>query len=316
MRLISLHEKAGTQFVSSYTKKSIDLFSAYYVEYFGTSYQPLDVAIEFDGSIIGLVQCSRVDGRLSLPNDGIIVTFYSDEHYNNKKLIGHLVELLCNFARDNGCHEICFQDQFMSNGLSVLGECLINQGFFHVQAFEMFVNMVDFSPERYKSRIRRRYKSYVNWGEKNLKVKRVNPVTGDINDLKQFMDFHQKVSGRRTRSDQTWKLQHDMAKTGIGEMTLAYLDGKLVAASFFADYVNKTYYFTGVYERELFEHGLSHYMVYDGVCQSAARGNSKRLSFGNFDTHETDPKACNIQFFKKGFSEMLDPVILWTKELK
>jgi hypothetical protein len=316
MRLISLQEKAEMQFVSSYTKKSIDLFSAYYTEYFGTSYQPLDVAIECDGSIIGLVQCCKINGSLSLPNDGLIITFYSDEYYNNKKLISHLVESLCDLAQDNGCHEICFQDQFINNGLSILGECLLNAKFSHKQAFAMTIKLMNFSAEKYKAGIRKSYKSLINWGSNNLDIQRVNKESGDFSLLEQFMEFHIKISGRQTRSAASWKLQYDMAKAGGGEMTLAYLDEKLVAASFFADYVNKTYYFTGVYERELFEHGLSHYMVYDGICQSAARGNSKILTLGYFDTHETDSKAYNIQFFKKGFSESLEPVIFWTKRLK
>ena len=200
MRLISLHEKAGTQLVSSYTKKSIDLFSAYYAEYFGTSYQPLDVAIEYDGSIIGLVQCSRVDGRLSLPNDGVVVTFYSNEHYNNKKLISDLVDELCNFARHNGCDGICFRDQFVNNSLSVLGECLLNAKFSHKQAFAMTINLMNFSAEKYKAGIRKSYKSLINWGSKNLYIQRVNKESGDFSLLEQFMEFHIKISGRRTRS--------------------------------------------------------------------------------------------------------------------
>ena len=200
MRLISLHEKAETQLVSSYTKKSIDLFSAYYAEYFGTSYQPLDVAIEYDGSIIGLVQCCKINGSLSLPNDGVIITFFSDEHYNNKKLISCLVETLCNFARDNGCHEICFQDQFINNGLSVFGEYLLNARFSHKQAFAMTINLMNFSAEKYKAGIRKSYKSLINWGSKNLYIQRVNKESGDFSLLEQFMEFHIKISGRRTRS--------------------------------------------------------------------------------------------------------------------
>ena len=315
MRLISIYEKSGETLVSPNAGKSLNLFSAYYTEYFGTSYQPLDVAIEYDGSIIGFVQCSKVSGSLSLPNDGMIITLYSDEHYHNKKLISHLVESLCNYAQDYGCHEICFQDRFVNSCLSALGESLLNARFSHKQAFAMTINLMNFSPEKYKAGIRKSYKSLINWGSKNLDIQRVNQEFGDFRLLEQFMNFHIKIAGRQTRSAASWKLQYDMAKAGAGEMTLAYLDEKLVAASFFADYVNTTHYFTGVYERELFDHGLSHYMVYDGVCQSAVRGNSKRLSFGNFDTHETDPKACNIQFFKKGFAETLEPVIFWTKEL-
>lgn len=315
MRLISIHEKSGETLVSSYIGKSLDLFSAYYTEYFGTSYQPLNVAIECDGSIIGLVQCCKINGSLSLPNDGLIITFYSDEHYNNKKLISHLVESLCNYAQDNGCHEICFQDRFVNSCLSVLGESLLNARFSHKQAFAMTIHLMNFFPDKYKAGIRKSYKSLINWGSKNLDIQRVNQEFGDFRLLEQFMNFHIKIAGRQTRSSESWKLQYDMAKAGLGEMTLAYLDEKLVAASFFADYVNTTHYFTGVYERELFDHGLSHYMVYDGICQSAARGNSKKLTLEYFDTYENDPKMCNIQFFKKGFAETLEPVIFWTKEL-
>ena len=106
-----------------------------------------------------------------------------------------------------------------------------------------------------------------------------------------------------------------MAKAGLGEMSLAYLNEDLVAASFFADYAYTTVYFTGVYERDLFDKGLSHFMVYDGICQSNLRGNYGQLTLGYFETQEKNSKISNIQFFKKGFAQKMDPVIFWTKEL-
>jgi hypothetical protein len=107
-----------------------------------------------------------------------------------------------------------------------------------------------------------------------------------------------------------------MIEQGIGELILAYYQDKLVAGSLFMDQYDTSMYFTGVYERELFEYGLSHYVLYLGVCRSYARGTTQHFSLGNFETDIIDPKWYNIQFFKKGFCQTMVPTLLWHKKME
>ena len=106
-----------------------------------------------------------------------------------------------------------------------------------------------------------------------------------------------------------------MLEQGFGELVLADYEGKLVAGSLFIDQFDRTIYFTGVYERELFDYGISHYLLYMGICRSAARANTDYFSIGCYETDITDRKLFNIQFFKKGFAENLRPIILWNKTI-
>ena len=134
--------------------------------------------------------------------------------------------------------------------------------------------------------------------------------------IQNFKDFHLKISGRQTRSDESWLLQYDMIKQGFGELILADYQGKLAAGSLFLDQFDVSTYFTGVYERDLFDFGISHWLIYEGICSSFKRSNTSKFSLGYFDTNITDPKWYNIQFFKKGFCERLKPIVLWSKEIK
>jgi hypothetical protein len=179
----------------------------------------------------------------------------------------------------------------------------------------MFIDYENFSEDYYHQSIRRRYKSFINWGKKNLSFEVINSDNLSIDKFLNFKDFHQKISGRKTRSDETWMFQYQMIQNGIGELILGYYEGGLVAGSLFVDQDDMSIYSTGVYERELFDFGLSHSLLYQGICRSYGRGNTSNFSLGYFDTDIQDPKWYNIQFFKKGFSEKLAPTLMWSKIL-
>lgn len=195
-----------------------------------------------------------------------------------------------------------------------LGEVLFNEKYQSKMIFEMMVGFDNFSENNYFTNTRKSYKSLINWGEKNLDIRLINKDNLSKEQFFAYQTFHHKISKRKTRSDESWNIQYQMLKEGFGELILGYHQGALVAGALFLDQHGISVYATGVYERSLFEFGLSHYLLYYGICRSYTR-ETHSFSLGYFETDIEDSKLYNIQFFKKGFSQTLVPSILWRKPL-
>jgi hypothetical protein len=264
--------------------------------------------------MLAQVLCYKIDNKLCWPLDGIQIQKLALEKDQEKDVFNLIVNYLESYAKENTCSEIIIKDDLREGKLSILGEVLFNARYQSKIVFEMMINFKDFREEHYFTSIRKSYKSLINWGKKNLEIKIISKENPSMDDFLSFKQFHLKIAGRQTRSDESWHIQYDMIQQGFGELILAYYKGNLVAGSLFMDQNDISLYFTGVYERSLFEFGLSHYLMYSGVCRSYERGNTKAFSLGIFETDIKDPKWYNIQYFKKGFCQELVPTLLWSKE--
>ncbi|MBP6104561.1 MAG: GNAT family N-acetyltransferase, partial [Gammaproteobacteria bacterium] len=238
---------------------------------------------------------------------------FDEKNKKNKALCTDLLNYIESLAKQYKCEAIIIKDSLESGTLTTLGEKLFNDKYKSKLTFEMDIFYKDFSAEYFHKSLRKSYKSLVNWGRNNLEVLYVNRDNHCLKTFRAFQYFHFKIAGRKTRSDESWKAQYDILEQGMGELALAYYQGNLVAGSLFADYGDTSIYFTGVYERDLFDFGVSHFLLYDGILRSYERGNTSKFSLGYFDTDIQDPKWYNIQFFKKGFCEKLIPTVLWSK---
>lgn len=296
--------------------KSVLLFSQYYQEYYKENFRDLSFIILDDKRVLGYVLCAALNGQLTLPEGGIKVSLFTELLPNEKKKIYQVIlDKLCTLAQENHCQKIVFKDSLYMDKLSPVGELLFNNRFQSLLTFDMQIDYANFDVNSYYASLRKSYKSLVNWGRKELKVSYLNQDNPDLNMLKKFQEFHQKISGRKTRSDESWLLQYQMIQEGMAELILAEYNDTLVAGSLYADYGDTSVYFTGVYERDLFEYGISHFLLYEGICRSYERGNTTGFSLGHFDTDIQDSKWYNIQFFKKGFCGKFEPTILWSRDL-
>lgn len=287
------------------------LFSNYYREYYNNDFVDHSFCIFSGGKVLGYIACCQLGDKLCFPGSGIHIELFLDNDKIISKLIHKILQQINCIAQRNNCSEIIIKDQLKCGMLSPLGAVLLNEKYQSEMIFEMIVSFDEFYENKYFTSIRKSYKSLVNWGEKNLDIKVINNSTLSRDDFLAFQLFHSKISGRKTRSDESWNIQYQMLEQGFGELILGYHNGALVAGSLFLDQHGKSIYATGVYERSLFEFGLSHYLLYYGICRSYARG-TKIFSIGDFATNIEDSKLYNIQFFKKGFSQALVPTILWS----
>ena len=308
------HVKENSSLLTSLSEVSIDitnfeLFAQYYAAYYEKDFKDLSFAIEINHSIAAFVLCYRIDKKLCMPNSGVEIIF--KEERPDKKLIDFIFKQINVIASENNCSEIFIRDELTSKALSALGETLLLDHYSCRTTFNMNVPFVNFSESIFFSNMRKSYKSLINWGHKNLRVETIKHNRLDSNLFNDFKEFHRHVSGRKTRSDLTWDIQYEMIKNAHAELILAYLNDDLVAGSFIADFGIQSIYFTGVYNRDLFKHGISHYLIYKSIVESFHRGKTLFFSLGDFDAGITDNKWFNIQFFKKGFCKDLFPQTIW-----
>lgn len=314
MKFININDFQENSLIKDvgYYFESLDLLSKYYKEYYKENFTDLTFFIIDENRTLGYVVCCALNKKLTLPEGCIVVHFFDDEKKNNKALCTDVLNHIVLLANQQECEEITIKDSLGNGCLTSLGEKLFNDKYKSRLTFEMEVFYKNFSVDSFDKNIRKSYRSLINWGKKNLDVIYLDKDKDCFKTFSAFQEFHLKIAGRKTRSDESWRVQYDILKQGLGELALAYYQGNLVAGSFFADYGDTTIYFTGVYERDLFDFGVSHFLLYDGIVRSYERGNTTRFSLGYFDTDIQDPKWYNIQFFKKGFCERLTPTILWS----
>lgn len=296
--------------------ESLKLFARYYQEYYKENFTDLTFIVVENNRVLAYVLCCILDNSITLPDGGVIIKLF-DTNINNKekkKIYTAILEHL-KFLSDNYKCSLVIKDFLIDGSLSILGEHLFNSRFHNKLTFEMEIDYLDFNQGTFSANLRKSYKSLINWGRKNLSVININKDNACADKFRKFQDFHCKISGRKTRSDESWNEQYEIIKSGLGELILADYNNNLAAGSFFADYSDTSVYFTGVYDRNLFDFGISHFMLYEGINRSFERGNTSRFSLGYFDTDIKDPKWYNIQFFKKGFCQKLKPTIFWSNKI-
>lgn len=305
--------RLDNDFLNKKSLRSFAIFSDYYREYYGDNYHDLSFGIFNDNSLIGYVLCGVLNNALTTPDGGCNIVLIPDiATKEEKKIYTEVLDNLVNFAKHYTCSSLIIKDH-VQDSLSILGELLFNQRFESKLTFEMSIPFLDDSNS---ITLRKSYKSLINWGGRELKTEFVNQNNPDKEKFNIFQKFHHKISGRITRSQETWETQYHMIQEGLGELILATHKGQLAAGAMFSDYGNTSIYFTGVYERGLFEFGISHYILHEGIDRSYKRRQTSKFSLGYFDTDIKDPKFYNIQFFKKGFCKELTPVIFWSKKVQ
>lgn len=291
----------------------LELFSKYYSAYYENDFKDLSFAVSDGNVIVAFVLCYKINNKLSLPSGGVEMFFREKEC--NKKLVNFIFNQIEFTASKNNCSDIFIRDELRLEHSSSLSEILLLERYHGKITFNMKIDYNNFSEHLYFSTIRKSYKSFINWGKKNLELKFVNNLNMNRDLFDDFKNFHHHISGRKTRSDLTWAIQFFMLEAGIAELNLAYFNNELVAGSFFADNGIQSIYFSGVYNRDLFSKGISHYLTYNGIIQSKNRGKTKFFNLGDFDTEIEDDKHFNIQFFKKGFCKDLNPQIIWSRKI-
>ena len=158
------------------------------------------------------------------------------------------------------------------------------------------------TPDKIRQGLRKSYKSLVNWGLRSLDMRVIDWRDANAALFSQFNEFHVQVSGRQTRSEQTWDIQWQMILKNQAFLLLCFLEGRLVSGNLIAHSDVEAYYGVGVYDRALMAEGkpMAHGSLFRAILECKNRGIA-RFVLGE-TTAGVSVKEDNIALFKTGFT--------------
>jgi hypothetical protein len=165
-------------------------------------------------------------------------------------------------------------------------------------SYDMYVDLTLSDNELWKS-LRKSYKSLINSTTKQLIFK------NDINENDFFLckNFHHLIAGRKTRNDETWKLQYDSIQKGESKIFMAFdSEKKLLGFSLFQIGNNTVSYSVGVYDREKFKNlAISHALIWKSILHFKESHKLLYLGDSSYKKEIHDKKLKDINNFKMGF---------------
>lgn len=280
--------------------RQCEVHLAYYKEYFGPDWEDVSL-VAFDDRRFALEVCMFL-GHNELSFFGAPIEVYSDPATPVKDLNYAFQELFIRIDRlkeERGARTIRFFEHpaFLMK--------YYEYGGFRAQT--IYENAIDLSrsEDDMFMCVRKSYKSLINWGRKNLEMKVYDASNMEDAVMEDFENFHIAVSKRRTRSHESWMLQSQAVKAGMGFVVMGYLNGELVTATLVLNGLTECYYGVCVNNRELMAQKLpiGHYGLYLSILLAKEKG-LKVFHFGDV-SHSADPKINAIVKYKRGFTNEL-----------
>ena len=173
---------------------------------------------------------------------------------------------------------------------------------------ELFLDLRQ-SMAEIKRAFRKSYKSLVVAGSRMWTVGVLDSKNESI--WKEFRELHLKVSGRVTRSDETWALQlQDIESRNAFLVWLRNASGEMVGGGLFNFTGVEGVYAIGAYDRSLFDKPLGHVVQYRAI-EELKRRNVPWYKLGarcfRGDTPAPTDKEVSISEFKQGFASHCFP---------
>ena len=230
---------------------------------------------------------------------------------SRKSLVKDCLDVLEQLCRAGGVSTCESAESFhgpSATGVSDWHDQLMRRGALALLRHEMFVDL-SLSLQELKSRFRKSYKSLVTSGTRMWQVH----VTAGADPAvwNDFRELHRSVSGRVTRSAESWELQHQAIAAGQAFLvSLRDERGLLVGGGLFECTRDEGQYSVGAYDRDLFDKPLGHVVQYRAIEEMKARGlRWYKIGLRPYATDVPSPteKELSIAEFKQGFAPVLLP---------
>ena len=274
-------------------------FIKYNQEYFGNDYYDYSLLV-YEGNIfyIGMRSFSN-DDTCSFFNQPINIF---NLNINSKQLnlaFNNFFQKLTEIKRNTNISKLYFYSH------PILLSKLIDHIISSEIEIEPFVKL-SLSEELIKMNIRKSYKSLINWGLSNLKIRIIDHSNFDKDIFNSFRDYHIQIAGRQTRSNMSWDLQLDAIKNKEAFLVLGHFNNKLVSGAYIIHGSESVYYGVAVNDRELMSQNLpiGHATLYSSMIYAK----EKKLNYfilGNSNESE-DGKVKDINKYKKGFTNTIN----------
>ena len=166
------------------------------------------------------------------------------------------------------------------------------------------INLENNSIDSIWSNIRSRYKSLINNSLKNDKFYLFDQLNVNEEIINNFQKLHNKVSGRVTRSTQTWEIIYQMIKNDEGFLSCKFKNKELISAGFFNH--NSQHALYGISASSSNYNSAEFHPVMWKAIEYAHRRGLKKFELGFTDIIHSknlkwDNKDKGIAEFKKGF---------------
>ncbi len=294
-----------------------DDYSSYVIEYrnlyITKNYQNelLDISVKilFRKKIIALWPLSLISNNgkhsISSQNLPIIEPLFEQNlsYKNEKRIVNSCIEILSELRIMLKINKLLVNDKFrMINSISNWHKknIMISK---NVYSDYMLYTDLTKDINVIKSQIRPSYKSLTSSAFKNYKIKICCELSK--NSLKEFIEFHKKIAGKKTRSNTTWLFQLKNINNRKSFLVEIRNSKELLGFALFRHTRDEGFYEVGAYNRGAKYNNLSHGAIFAAIQELKKRG-CKWLYLGdlNFESKYTKPnkKEISISFFEQGFA--------------
>jgi hypothetical protein len=213
-----------------------------------------------------------------------------------------LIELK-SISKKNKIKNILFKKSFEINDLEK--KLQENKKNINLIGVESIINLNE-DLESIKNKFSKGHKSALKINYENLKYEIFDKNNYQKNQILEMMDLHKNVSGKSTRSKETWKINEKMILENKG--LLIRVNEKFLSISFAFIFFNKDYsiYFSSCTNREKFKSykNITHKIIWE-VIKYLKIIKCKQFNLGITNTYysnnEVDQKNKNISLFKSSF---------------
>ena len=298
----------------AYSNSSIDYQWAYQRGH-GGNWQDLSIVVHWDNHPIGIwpLSFSIKEGRGLLSSHGLPVhpplLVAGCAASVRKRVTNICLQIADEIAISAGISSWESVEPFTdSYGLGNWHKASMASGATCKITHDLFIHLA-LSMEEIKRGFRKSYKSLVTSGMRHWTVSILDTENEPV--WNQFRELHRGVSGRVTRSDETWAIQHkDIAESRGFLVYLLNGSGGMDGGGFFNFTRDEGLYGVGAYKRELFDKPLGHIVQYRAIEELKRRGvRWYKLGLRPYASEEQKPteKEISIGEFKEGFASHMFP---------
>lgn len=297
-----------------YTNSSIEFQWAYQRGH-GGEWEDLSLLIYWDNkpTAVWPLSLANKDGKATLNSHGLAMLppiFSADcPASSRKRITKNCLDLANAIAASVGVDSWESAESFNdTNGLSDWHSESMVRGatcnIFHELFLDLRPDMAEI-----KRNFRKSYKPLITSGMRLWSVDVLNTINESI--WNEFRQLHLNVSGRKTRSDETWALH--LQDIGAQQAFLVYLRdsaGTMVGAGFFNYTRDEGLYAVAAYDRALFDKPLGHVVQFRAIEELKKKGvRWYKIGVRPYISETPTPtdKEISIGEFKQGFTSHLFP---------
>jgi len=305
----------------------------YLFEYFsGNNFKIVDLSslIVYENKVVGIIPLSIMSENLQFVLNTFGSPILAPILKNNlskkikKKIFQELIMKLRGVSKSLKIKKIYFYENFFNfkGGISDWHQELIdNQSSISIN-YDFFLDL-SHDIKTIKTHLRKSYKNLINKGNDLWDIGVLDSNNYEISH-KVFDDFkklHLKASGRKTRSDKSWKIQKNSIKEKNRFMVYAKekSDKNLVGAALFTFSKDEVDYEIAAYDRTLFHLPLGHPIQFRAI-QKMQELNCKWYRVGELtniaNNRNVTSKKLQIEKFQSGFSSNIFPKYLFELNFK